>query len=62
MNASSPEQAAVIEEIIDAVRAVSYWRAGVLMEIFVRDADLAGLIALRTSLSEEAAAVGWPSK
>ncbi|MEV6756624.1 hypothetical protein [Streptomyces sp. NPDC051214] len=61
MKASSVDQYAVIAEIVDAVHEVSYWRAGVLMERFVRDADLAGLLALRTSLAEEGAAVGWPS-
>ncbi|GAA1885682.1 hypothetical protein GCM10009837_03960 [Streptomyces durmitorensis] len=35
-----------------------YWRAGVLMDVFVGDVDLSGLLALRTSLAEEGAARG----
>ncbi|MFI6341191.1 hypothetical protein [Streptomyces sp. NPDC050535] len=55
MQASSAEQGAAIVEIVAAVRDVDYWRAGVLMERFVRDADLAGLAALRGVLNEETA-------
>ncbi|MDQ1035373.1 hypothetical protein QFZ75_001789 [Streptomyces sp. V3I8] len=55
MQASSAEQGAVIVEIVAAVRNVDYWRAGVLMERFVRDADLAALAALRGALNEDAA-------
>ncbi|WP_307535306.1 hypothetical protein [Streptomyces sp. V3I8] len=45
----------MIVEIVAAVRNVDYWRAGVLMERFVRDADLAALAALRGALNEDAA-------
>ncbi|MCW8103234.1 hypothetical protein [Streptomyces tauricus] len=57
MRASSAEQAAAIVEIVAAVHDVDYWRAGVLMEKFVRDADLAGLAALREARNEDAAAM-----
>ncbi|MEU5959395.1 hypothetical protein [Streptomyces sp. NPDC047525] len=53
MRTSSAEQGAVIAEIVDAVREVSCWRAGVLMERFVRDADLASLCALRAALAAD---------
>ncbi|MEU5957917.1 hypothetical protein [Streptomyces sp. NPDC047525] len=59
MKASSAEQSAVIAEIVDAVREVSYWRAGVLMEWFVRDADLGSLCALRTALANDGPVDAW---
>jgi hypothetical protein len=55
LQVSSAEQAAAIVEVVAAVREKDYWRAGVLIERFVREADLADLAALRTALTEEAA-------
>ncbi|WP_404200044.1 hypothetical protein [Streptomyces tauricus] len=60
MQASSAEQAAAIVEVVAAVRDVDYWRAGVLIERFAREADLAGLAALRAALTEEAATAQEP--
>lgn len=54
MKASSPKQCAEITEIVGAIHEVSYWRAGVLMDQFVQEADLADLCALRQALNEEA--------
>ncbi|MFI5888387.1 hypothetical protein [Streptomyces sp. NPDC051554] len=41
-----------IAEIVVAVREADHWRAGILMERFVVNADLPALLALRTALSE----------
>ncbi len=60
MQASSAEQGAAIVGMVAAVRGVDYWRVGVLMERFVREADLAGLAALRGTLNEDAATAQRP--
>ncbi|WP_280882707.1 hypothetical protein [Streptomyces pseudovenezuelae] len=41
-----------IAEIVVAVREADHWRAGVLMERFVVNADLPALLSLRAALSE----------
>ena len=48
----SAAQVKAITEIVVAVREADHWRAGVLMERFVVDADLPALSALRAALSE----------
>jgi hypothetical protein len=60
LQAVPAEQNARIAEIVAAVREVDYWRAGVLIERFVREADLAALAALRTALNEDAATTQGP--
>jgi len=41
-----------IAEIVVAVREGDHWRAGVLIERFVVNADLSALLAPRAALSE----------
>ncbi|WP_338703355.1 hypothetical protein V2W30_39095 [Streptomyces sp. Q6] len=56
----SDDQRAAIAEIVDAVHDGSYWRVGILLERFVADVDLSdltGLVALRSALANDAAAV-----